>query len=152
MWGVCGSIACNTDCLQVNSAEKSMYDIFFYYIFNYICSIGVWKWRCCYDVGISGIDWIDYYDTVVLSAGDAGWEHYCNQPKISELVSHDFVFIPEEAWEEIEEDAIVDTEHIDEISTSVMDLNLKVNGVEEGVKAYSEVVKLLLQYYDGILY
>lgn len=94
----------------------------------------------------------DYYDTVVLSAGDAGWEHYCNQPKISELVGHDFVFIPEEAWEEIEEDAIVDTEHIDEISTSVMDLNLKVNGVEEGVKAYSEVVKLLLQYYDGILY
>ena len=28
----------------------------------------------------------------------------------------------------------------------------KLNGVEEGMKAYDGVVKLLLDYYDGVLY
>lgn len=32
------------------------------------------------------------------------------------------------------------------------DASLKLNGVEEGMKAYDGVVKLLLDYYDGVLY
>lgn len=94
----------------------------------------------------------DYYDAVLQRDSEYGWEHYNAQPKCSEYVSQDNVFLPPETWEAIEEEALVDTEHIDEISTTVMDLNLKVNGVEEGVKAYSGVVKLLLQYYEGGLY
>ena len=33
-----------------------------------------------------------------------------------------------------------------------MDTTLKLNGVEEGVLQYNNVVGLLLEYYDGTLY
>ncbi len=64
----------------------------------------------------------------------------------------DLAFLTPGTWERIEEDAILDTEVVDQISDTVTDTSLKVNGVESGIVSYSEVVGLLLQYYDGILY
>ena len=46
---------------------------------------------------------------------------------------------------------IVSPETIDKISDDVMDITLKMSG-QSGMAAYGEVVGLLLQYYDGILY
>ena len=38
------------------------------------------------------------------------------------------------------------------VSNNFLNTNLKLNGVEEGIQQYNEVVNLLLDYYDGILY
>lgn len=64
----------------------------------------------------------------------------------------DTAFLEPGAWERIEENAIISTETVDAVSDKVTDASLKINGVESGIVSYSEVVGLLLEYYDGILY
>ncbi len=70
----------------------------------------------------------------------------------SEWVYFDNCFLTPEAWEEVEEDATISTDVVDNISDKVTDTTLQMNGVESGIASYSEVVELLLQYYDGVLY
>lgn len=70
----------------------------------------------------------------------------------SEWVYFDSCFLTPEAWEEVEEDAAISTDVVDNVSDKVTDTTLQINGVESGIASYSEVVELLLQYYDGILY
>ena len=61
----------------------------------------------------------------------------------------DYTFLFEEDWDRINEEAVVDTETVDEISDAFTDTTLKVNGVEDGIISYSRVVELLLWYYDN---
>ncbi len=68
------------------------------------------------------------------------------------LVYWDNCFLTPEAWEEVEEDAVISTETVDQISDAITDTTLQINGVESGIASYSEVVELLLEYYDGVLY
>ena len=70
----------------------------------------------------------------------------------TEQAGNDDIFLQPEKWEEIEEDAILSTEVVDSVSDTLTETSLQLNGVESGMASYSEVVGLLLQYYDGKLY
>lgn len=77
---------------------------------------------------------------------------YGRHPAISEQVYRDSIFLTEEAWQKVEEKAVVSTQTAKKVSRAATTASLKLNGVEEGMKAYDGVVKLLLDYYDGVLY
>lgn len=79
-------------------------------------------------------------------------KEYRKHPAISPLVYQDCVFLTKEAWQEVEQKAVVSTKTAKKVSKAATTASLKINGVEEGMESYSGVVKLLLDYYDGILY
>lgn len=83
----------------------------------------------------------DFYDAV-------GQEKYWEHPWILPQVHEDNVFLKQEEWDRIEEDAPLDTETVDAISDEFTDTVLKANGVEDGMISYSRVVELLLWYYS----
>lgn len=58
-----------------------------------------------------------------------------------------FRFVPTEYWEKNEEKEIISTETVDAVSDIATDTTLKINGVEDGIKSYSRIVNLLLDYY-----
>lgn len=76
---------------------------------------------------------------------------YQKQEQISDLVKGDNIFLTKEAWEQVEEKAIINTETVDNLSDIFTNVSLKLNGVESGMACYYDVVELLLQYYDGNL-
>ncbi len=67
--------------------------------------------------------------------------------KISDEVIHDSVFLTKEAWDEVESNAVFDTETVHAASDAFINTNLKANGVSQGDAIYSEVVALLMDYY-----
>lgn len=75
-------------------------------------------------------------------------EEWQNLTKVASYVYQDDIFIKEETWNQIEEDAVLDTEMVDEISDTLTEKSLNLNGVEDGMNSYSRVVKLLLAYYS----
>lgn len=79
-------------------------------------------------------------------------EEYFSHVKISEMVSHDNIFLTEENKKVMEQKAVIKTETVQEVSQTLMDTTLKLNGVEEGRQQYDKVVNLLLDYYYGELY
>ena len=68
----------------------------------------------------------------------------------NDYVIYDDIFLKAEVFEEVEEDAIISTETLSEATDVFIDTNLKMNGVESGFGNYSEVVKLIVLYYDCI--
>lgn len=64
-------------------------------------------------------------------------------------VAKDMAFLTEEAWEKVEENAILDTETVSRASNEFLDKNLTLNGVEEGIASYSGVIELALKFYFG---
>lgn len=93
-----------------------------------------------------------YLDRDFFDAIGQDIDVYFSHPVICEQVAEDDKFLTEEAWEEVEEDALLDTEIVKEASDKIVETNLALNGVSDGMVSYSRVVDLLLQYYDGILY
>lgn len=77
---------------------------------------------------------------------------YGKHPAISKQVYQDCIFLTKESWQAVEAKAVVSTQTAKTVSRAATTASLKFNGVEEGMKAYEGVVKLLLDYYDGILY
>lgn len=77
---------------------------------------------------------------------------YARHPAISPLVYRDNMFLTQEAWQQVEQKAVVSTQTAKKVSRAATTASLKLNGVEEGMQAYEGVVKLLLDYYDGVLY
>ena len=53
---------------------------------------------------------------------------------------------------EVEKKAVIKTETVKKVSTELMQTSMKMNGVEEGMQQYNEVVNLLLDYYEGTLF
>ena len=84
--------------------------------------------------------------------GEGGEEIYYAHPQISQQVFEDTRFLTEEAWEDVEEKAVLDTETVKAAADTFLETTLTLNGVEDGMDSYSRVVQLLLLYYDGILY
>lgn len=75
-------------------------------------------------------------------------EAYPLSDEISEEVLSDwFRFMPENYWEENADKEVISTETVSEASSAAIDTNIKMNGRDEGIKAYSMVVNLLLDYY-----
>lgn len=84
----------------------------------------------------------DFYDAI---GGDL--ERYREEEPILPQVHADNVFVKQEDWDRINEEALIDTEIVEAASDSFTEASLKWNGVEDGMISYNRVVKLLLQYY-----
>lgn len=87
----------------------------------------------------------DFYKSVNKST-------YKKHVRISDRVADDNVFLTREDWQAVEKKAVVKTSTVKKVSNNFLNTNLKLNGVDEGIQQYNEVVNLLLDYYDGILY
>ncbi|MDE7479388.1 MAG: DUF3810 domain-containing protein [Lachnospiraceae bacterium] len=77
---------------------------------------------------------------------------YNNHVRISNAVADDNIFLTRENWQSVEKTSVVKTSTVKKVSDKLMDTTLKLNGVEEGMLQYNNVVGLLLAYYDGVLY
>ena len=66
---------------------------------------------------------------------------------MSSLVKRDNVFLTPDAWEQVEEKAVIKTETVKKASMKFVETNLQANGLEQGLANYSEVVGLLMDYY-----
>lgn len=95
---------------------------------------------------------IGYLDRDLVRAVGRDSEEYQSHVPISELVASDKLFLTEEAWQQVEENAILDTQTVSEAADTFLNTTLTLNGVSDGTISYSRVVDLLLWYYDGILY
>ena len=71
---------------------------------------------------------------------------------LAKSVRADDIFLTSEAWERVEENAVVETAVVKAASNQFTETTLVINGVSDGMESYSRVVQLLLEYYDGILY
>lgn len=65
----------------------------------------------------------------------------------NEYVLQDDIFLKQEDFEKIEQNAILSTETLSQATDSFLESNLVMNGVSSGMENYREVVKLLLLYY-----
>lgn len=95
---------------------------------------------------------IGYLDRDFFNAIGEDMEIYLSHPRISKLVAEDKKFLTDEAWEQVEKKAVLSTETVKQAADTFLDTTLTLNGVADGRVSYSRVVKLLLQYYDEILY
>lgn len=85
----------------------------------------------------------EIYDQEITSA-------YSVTDKISDKVRNDwFRFMPDDYWEQNKKKEIIPTETVSTVSDAAIDANIRLNGRDEGIKAYSHVVNLLLDYYFG---
>ncbi len=92
---------------------------------------------------------LGYLDRDFYQAIGEDIEIYRAHPQISELAAGDKKFLTREAWEQVEERAVLSTETVKQAADTFLETTLTLNGVEDGKISYSRVVKLLLQYYDG---
>lgn len=76
------------------------------------------------------------------------WDSGLNIGYITLQVEDDAVFVVQEEWDRIEEEAVLDTETVDKAADVFIETNLQVNGVTDGAKSYSRVVQLMLSYYE----
>jgi len=77
---------------------------------------------------------------------------YEAQPGISKQVETDDIFLTKEAWAEVEEAAVFDTETVDRLHTDFTNGYIHYYGIEDGIASYGRVTDLLLQHYEGTLY
>lgn len=89
----------------------------------------------------------DFYESIGKNKNE-----YKSHVRISSGVAHDNIFLTEENWQEVEKTVVVKTSTVKKVSDTLMDTTLKLNGVEEGMLQYNNVVGQLLTYYDGELY
>lgn len=96
---------------------------------------------------------LNYLDNDFYKAVGRDRDSYLAQPVITAQVIEDNVFVTEEEWDRINGKALIDTETVDEVSDTLVDVTLKANGVSDGMISYNRVVRLLLQYYslEGLL-
>ncbi|MBQ6695504.1 MAG: DUF3810 domain-containing protein [Lachnospiraceae bacterium] len=92
---------------------------------------------------------LNYLDNDFYDAIGQNWEEYIAQPRILPQVHEDNIFLKQEDWDRVNEEALIDTETVDAVSDSFTDTTLKINGVEDGIISYNRVVELLLWYYDN---
>lgn len=89
----------------------------------------------------------DFYESINKNKNE-----YKKHVRISDIVADDNIFLTKEDWEAVEKKAVVKTSTVKKVSNTLMETSLKMNGVEEGMQQYNEVVNLLLDYYNGVLY
>ena len=93
---------------------------------------------------------LNYIDNDYYRAINKNKEIYAEQVAIEDRVRRDNVFVTEQKWNKIEEKSLMKTETIKKATQIFTETTLKVNGVENGMKSYSDVVKLLLQHYQNL--
>lgn len=95
---------------------------------------------------------LNYVNNDFYSSINKNKDTYRKHVRISDLVADDNIFLTKEDWTEVERKAVIKTETVKKVSTGIMQTSMKMNGVEEGMQQYNQVVNLLLDYYEGILY
>lgn len=88
----------------------------------------------------------NYIMSDILQFG--GDEAYDKVKGVNEWVVYDSIFLKEEDFREIEDNAIISTDTLSEVTDEFLDNNLKLNGVSAGIDSYNDVVKLVMYYYD----
>ncbi len=68
--------------------------------------------------------------------------------QVNEQVQKDDVFLTEEQWEQVEKKAVLPTETVNKATDVFLEKNLTLNGVEDGIRSYSRVVRLVVDYYE----
>lgn len=69
---------------------------------------------------------------------------------VKENVATDNIFLTADAWEEVNQTSLFKTETVETVANKLLDSNLKINGIKDGIKSYSRVVRLLINYNKGI--
>lgn len=95
---------------------------------------------------------LNYVNNDFYTSINKNKEKYKTHVRISDLVANDNVFLTKEDWTEVEKKAVIKTKTVKKVSTELMQTSMKMNGVEEGMQQYNEVVNLLLDYYEGTLF
>ncbi len=95
---------------------------------------------------------LDYLNRDLYENLGRSREAYLTYETCSPLVESDNIFLTRQAWEEVESNAVISMETVKQASRSFLETNLQVNGIEEGIASYGDVVERLLVYYDGELY
>lgn len=95
---------------------------------------------------------LSYVENEFVKSVGNDLQEYRKHPSILKQVYEDNIFLTQEAWQEVEEKAVADTQTVKNISNAATDVTLKLNGVTEGINSYEGVVKLLLEYYEGELF
>lgn len=110
-------------------------------------------------LGVLTYVWNDCWENYTLASASApeGTEVELPPGAPSERVWLDWVFLKPEVRARVEEEDkpitdIISSESIREVTETVSDISMKLNGVELGFASYGEVVGMLLEYYDGVLY
>lgn len=65
---------------------------------------------------------------------------------VNEEIVADNIFLTADAWERVNKTSVFKTEAVEAVTNKLLDSNLKINGVKDGIKSYSRVVRLLLCY------
>lgn len=64
----------------------------------------------------------------------------------NQQVYKDCIFVKKEDLDKIEKNAVIPTNIINNVTETFLDINLKANGVKDGVISYSKVIQLILLY------
>ena len=91
---------------------------------------------------------IAYLNDDLYKSLDKNKQLYKTYRQCNNRVKKDMVFLTKEAWTEVEKNAVVKTTTVKKASNAFLNANLNLNGVEEGVASYGEVVQRLLEYYE----
>ncbi len=78
------------------------------------------------------------------NADENAWN---SRTMVKEEVARDNIFLTSETWENVNKTSIFKTETVEAVANTLLDGNLKMNGIKDGIKSYSRVVRLLLNYY-----
>ncbi|MDE6834829.1 MAG: DUF3810 domain-containing protein [Ruminococcus sp.] len=89
---------------------------------------------------------LEYVHNEIYNQNISGAFHLTDN--ISDKVRRDwFRFMPDNYWVENAEKEVIPTETVSTVSTTAIDTNIKANGRTDGIKSYSLVVELLLDFY-----
>lgn len=75
---------------------------------------------------------------------------YDKMVKINEYVAKDNIFLTKEDFEKVEKDSLFSTDMLSDATDAFLDKNLKLNGIKSGMDNYSEVVRLIILYYQEV--
>ncbi len=88
---------------------------------------------------------LEYVDSALYNNGM--YFSAMDYPMSDQVINDMNCFLPDNYWEDNAEKEIIPTEAVSEASETFLDTNIKFNGREEGIRTYSLVVQLLLDYY-----
>ncbi len=75
-------------------------------------------------------------------------EEWNSRTLITEEAASDNIFLTPGAWDKVNKTSPFQTETVETVSNKLLDGNLKLNGIKDGIKSYNRVVQLLIYYYS----
>jgi hypothetical protein len=91
---------------------------------------------------------LNYLDNYFYDVLDEDKQRYRQYPAIAAQVRKDNIFLTEDAWEDVEKNALLDTKLVSRLADEFIEKTLVLNGVEDGALSYNRVIWLLFDYYS----